>query len=154
MERPATTRQATARQATRQTIGDVMTANPRTFSTDATIREAAEEMRLSSIGAVVVEEDGEICGILTDRDIVVRCIAAGGDPGQDTIGPICSREITTLTPNDDVDRAIAVMREKGIRRIPVVENGKPVGMVSLGDLALERDPRSALGGISAAAPNQ
>jgi|SRR5690606_5454108 len=137
-----------------QSVSDVMTLNPRTFPADATVREAAEEMRLSSIGDVLVEDDGEICGIVTDRDIVIRCIAGGGDPNTDTLGSICSRQIATLAPTDAVDAAVELMRSKGIRRIPVVEQGMPVGIVSLGDLAVERDPRSALGGISAAAPNQ
>ena len=135
-------------------VSDVMSINPLAFPSDATVREAAEEMRLGSIGDVLVEEDGEIRGIVTDRDIVIRCIAGGGDPDTLTLGSICSRDIATLSPSDGVDAAIELMKVRGVRRIPVVEEGVPVGILSLGDLAVDQEPRSALGSISAAAPNR
>jgi CBS domain-containing protein len=69
------------------------------------------------------------------------------------VGEIASRELTTIDPDESVDSAVALMRERSIRRLPVVEDGRPVGIVSLGDLALERDPDSCLGEISAAPPN-
>jgi CBS domain-containing protein len=102
----------------------------------------------------VIVEKGQIQGILTDRDIVVRGLAEGRDPARTTVGEICSRELTVLSPTDSVGDAVKVMRDKAIRRLPVVEGGRPVGIVSLGDLAVERDPESALGGISAAPPNR
>jgi CBS domain-containing protein len=70
------------------------------------------------------------------------------------VGQICSRELTTLSPDTPIEAAVQVMRDKAIRRLPVVEGERPVGIVSLGDLAVERDPESALGGISAAPPNR
>jgi CBS domain-containing protein len=100
-----------------------------------------------------VEKNGALCGIVTDRDIVVRCVAEGGDCDEMTLASICSPHLATLSPNDQIGNAIELMRKKAIRRIPVVEDGKAVGILSLGDLALERDPKSALGGISAAAAN-
>jgi CBS domain-containing protein len=69
------------------------------------------------------------------------------------LGDICSRELTVLSPTDAVETAVELMREKAIRRLPVVENGTAIGIVSLGDLALAQDPRSALSDISAAPPN-
>jgi CBS domain-containing protein len=111
-------------------------------------------MRDGSIGDVVVLEDGQVRGILTDWDIVVRVLAEGRDPAGTTVGEICSRELTTLSPTNAIADAVAVMRDKAIRRLPVVEGGRLVGMVSLGDLAVERDPESVLGGISAAPPNR
>jgi len=105
------------------------------------------------VGAVVVLENGTLCGILTDRDIVVRCVAKGSNPEDITAGSICSEYLAVLSPGDTVDNAIALMAKKAIRRIPVVDNGRTVGILSLGDLAQNRDPRSALGGISSAAPN-
>ena len=137
-----------------QYVREIMTQNPVTVQMRDTITAAARTMRDANIGDVVVLENGQIRGILTDRDIVVRALAEGRDPAQTAVGDICSRELTTLSPHDAIEDAMAVMRDKALRRLPVVEEGRPVGIVSLGDLALERDPESALGGISAAPPNR
>ena len=135
-------------------IRDVMTTNPETLPESTTVREAAETMRANDIGdVVIVDDNGAISGILTDRDIVVRVVAEGRDPRATRIGDIASRELTAASPDDPVDRAIQLMRERAIRRLPVVDKGKPVGIVSIGDLALDRDPDSALADISAAPPN-
>jgi CBS domain-containing protein len=135
-------------------IRDVMTTNPETLPESTTVREAAETMRANDIGdVVIVDDNGEISGILTDRDIVVRVVAEGRDPRVTRIGDIASRELTAASPDDPVDRAVQLMRERAIRRLPVVDKGKPVGIVSIGDLALDRDPDSALADISAAPPN-
>jgi CBS domain-containing protein len=135
-------------------LRDIMTQKPLTLQTSDTITAAARTMRDGNIGDVVVLENGQVRGILTDRDIVVRALAAGLDPSRTTVGEVCSRELTTLSPMDSIAEAVSVMRDKAIRRLPVVEDGRPVGIVSLGDLAVERDPDSALGGISAAPPNR
>jgi CBS domain-containing protein len=135
-------------------IRDVMTTNPETLPESTTVREAAETMRANDIGdVVIVDDNGAISGILTDRDIVVRVVAEGRDPRVTRIGDIASRELTAASPDDPVDRAVQLMRERAIRRLPVVDKGKPVGIVSIGDLALDRDPDSALADISAAPPN-
>lgn len=136
-----------------QKIRDVMHTNPVSLDADQPVMEAARRMRDDNIGDVLVMERGTLKGILTDRDVVVRCLAEGLDPMRTTIGEICSCDLTTLKPNDAIDEAVKLMRDKAIRRIPVVEDGAPIGIVSIGDLAVERDPRSALGQISAAAPN-
>lgn len=135
-------------------LRDIMTQRPVSLQTTDTVIAAARSMRDGNIGDVVVLEGGQIQGILTDRDIVVRALAEGRDPARTTVGEICSRELTTLSPADAVADAERIMRAKAIRRLPVVEGGKPVGIVSLGDLAVEREPESALGGISAAPPNR
>jgi len=135
-------------------IRDVMTTNPETLPESTTVREAAEAMRANDIGdVVVVDDDGKLSGILTDRDIVVRVVAEGRDPRATRIGDIASRDLTAVSPDDPVDRAVQLMRDKAIRRLPAVDKGKPVGIVSIGDLALDRDPGSALADISAAPPN-
>jgi CBS domain-containing protein len=111
-------------------------------------------MRANDIGdVIVVDDNGKLTGIVTDRDIVVRVVAEGRDPRATRLGDIASRELTVLAPDDPVERAVELMRERAIRRLPVVEQGKPVGIVSIGDLALDRDPDSALADISAAPPN-
>lgn len=134
-------------------IRDVMTPEPVTVATNTTLEQAARHMRDAGIGNVIVLEGEQITGILTDRDIVVRAVAEGWDPSQTPVGDVASRELTTISPDETVDAAVALMRERSIRRLPVVESGRPVGIVSLGDLALERDPDSCLGEISAAPPN-
>jgi CBS domain-containing protein len=135
-------------------IRDVMTTDPQTLPESAIVREAAETMRAHDIGDVILSDDnGQLTGILTDRDIVVRVVAEGRDPRATRIGDIASRELTAVSPDDPVDRAVQLMRERAIRRLPVVDKGKPVGIVSIGDLALDRDPDSALADISAAPPN-
>ena len=134
-------------------IREVMTPEPVTVATTTSLEQAARHMRDAGIGNVIVLEGEQITGILTDRDIVVRAVAEGWDPSQTPVGDVASRELTTIAPDETVDAAVALMRERSIRRLPVVESGRPVGIVSLGDLALERDPDSCLGEISAAPPN-
>ena len=137
-----------------QSIRDVMTANPISMPAAASVADAARAMRDAHIGDVIVLDDGRICGIATDRDIVVRAVAEGRDPFTTKVADICSQELTTLSPTDSVDDAVYLMREKAIRRLPVVEGGKPIGIVSIGDLAKSLDAHSALGYISAAPPNR
>jgi signal-transduction protein with cAMP-binding, CBS, and nucleotidyltransferase domain len=137
----------------KQTVEEVMTPTPRTVEADKSVESAAQLMAEADVGAVVVTKADEIRGILTDRDIVVRCIAQGGDCSSTSVGSICSEHVAQLSSKDTVDKAIALMAEKAIRRVPVVDAGRIVGILSLGDLALHRDPDSALASISAAPPN-
>jgi CBS domain-containing protein len=134
-------------------IRDVMTPNPIALPDTATAVDAARTMRENNVGDIIVLEGSRIAGIVTDRDIVVRGVSTGRDPARTRIGDICSRELTLVAPTDPVSRAISLMRDKAIRRLPVVENGRPVGIVSLGDLAIEANGGSALSTISAARPN-
>ena len=137
-----------------QLVQDVMTPNPVALEATASLVEAALAMRDFDVGAVLVLDNGQVRGIVTDRDIVVRAIANGNYPATVKLAEICSQELTTLSPTDSVEEAVALMRDKSIRRLPVVEHGHPVGIVSLGDLAIEKDPHSALSNISAAPPNR
>ena len=137
-----------------QYLREIMTQKPVTVQASDTVVAAARSMRDGNIGDVVVVDNDQIQGILTDRDIVVRALAEGRDPARTTVGEICSRELTTLSPNDAIGDAEKTMRDRAIRRLPVVEGGRPVGIVSLGDLAVEKNPDSTLGGISAAPPNR
>lgn len=136
-----------------QNIRDVMTSDPRTVKSNDTVIDAARAMREEDFGAAIVLDNGSIRGLLTDRDIVVRAVAEGRDPSQTKVGDIASEDVTTLTADQGVGDAVRLMRDKHVRRLPVVEGGKPVGIVSLGDLAVERDPDSVLADISAAPPN-
>jgi CBS domain-containing protein len=135
------------------TVQEVMTTDPVALDASETVGEAARRMKAEDIGDVIVVQDGRICGVVTDRDIVVRVLAEGRDPNQTQLGDVCSREVATVSPDDDLTAAGDLMRDRAVRRVPVVENGKPVGIVSIGDLAIERDPDSALSHISAAPPS-
>ena len=134
-------------------IEDVMTPQPTTLPGTASVQEAARAMRDQNIGDVIVIENNQVCGIVTDRDIVVRAVAEARDPATTTLADLCSHPLVTVTPTDSIEHAVQLMRSKAIRRLPVVDGGQAVGIVSLGDLAVERDPSSALGDISSAPPN-
>lgn len=137
-----------------QAVREVMTSDPVTLPASTPIREAARKMRDSNIGDVMVLKDGGLCGIVTDRDIVVRAVAEDADLGKKTLGDICSKEVVTVSPDENVDTVVSLMREKAVRRIPVLENGQAVGIISIGDLAVARDERSVLSSISASPPNR
>ena len=138
-----------------QTISQVMTADPRTVQEDAPIQDAARIMREADIGdVIVVRRDESVCGIVTDRDLVVRAVAEGYDPKTATMGDVCRHEaVVSISSSDPVDQAIPLMREHNIRRLPVIDGSRLVGIVTLGDLAIDRDPTSALADISKAPPN-
>ena len=137
-------------------IRDVMNPWPEVMDADATVAEAAQMMREENIGDVLVvegDEEDRPCGILTDRDIVVRVLAEGLDPTKTRIGDICSRKLTTVSADQSVDHALRVMQAKAIRRLPVEKDGQMIGMLTIGDIAGARDAGSALADISAAPPN-
>jgi CBS domain-containing protein len=136
-------------------VRELMSKQPIKLQSSAPVIEAARQMRVADVGAVIVEEDSRPCGILTDRDIAVRAVAEGKDPATTPLSEVCSKDLTTLSPDDDLDRAVQLMRDKAIRRVLVVDSqNHAVGVLSLGDLAIERDSMSVLGQISAARPSQ
>jgi CBS domain-containing protein len=136
-----------------KTLSQVMTTDPISLTHDQTVTDAAARMARSDVGSVLVQRDGDLLGIVTDRDLVVRCLADGKDPGQVKLDTLCTDEVVTMEPSSSLKDAVDTMREKKVRRVPVVENGHPVGIVSLGDLAVLLDRESALGEISAAPSN-
>jgi CBS domain-containing protein len=135
-------------------IREVMTSKPIAMPATASVQQAAERMREAGIGDVIVMEGSQICGIVTDRDLVVRAIAQGCDPHSTTVADVCSRDLATVSPEDQIGSAIRLMRDKAVRRLPVVEAGRLVGVLSIGDLALERDRESTLAAISSARPTR
>jgi CBS domain-containing protein len=131
-----------------------MTPDPWTVHETAPIQEAARIMRDADIGDVIVVRDDEsVCGIVTDRDLVVRALADGADPKSTTVADICRDQVISVSSGDPVDKAVQLMREHDIRRLPVLDGSRLVGIVSLGDLAIDKDPNSALADISKAPPN-
>lgn len=137
-----------------QKVREVMTENPVVLQKDASIVEAARLMRDRGIGDVIVVDGERAEGIVTDRDIVIRAVAEGTAPDEVRMEDVLTGDLDAVSPDDSVERVIALMREKAIRRVPVVESGRPVGVVSIGDLAVERDADSALADISEEPPNR
>ena len=138
------------------TIRDVMTTDLVTVGPDATAAEAARAMRDRSIGPVLVVDGDTICGILTDRDITVEAVAAGKDPETTKVIDLCTANVQTVTPETSVEEAVQLMQDNSIRRLPVVEGGKAVGIVSLGDLTVQIDDSTAgqmIQDISTDSPN-
>lgn len=133
-------------------LRDVMTPSPIALDAGATVAEAAQAMAADGIGDVLVIDGDDLCGIVTDRDLVVRAVAQGKDPAKTTLGEIATADLVAVAATDSADTAVKLMRERAVRRLPVMEDGNVVGMVSLGDLAVELDDRSALADISAAPP--
>ncbi|QYC41325.1 Hypoxic response protein 1 [Nonomuraea coxensis DSM 45129] len=136
-----------------RTVADVMTRDPAAVEAERPVSEAAALMRENDAGAVIVNENGRIQGIVTDRDIAVRVVA--DDKGPETpVREACSSSVEAVGPDTEIDQAVQLMRTHAVRRLPVVEDGRAIGIVSLGDLAMERDQNSALADISAAEGNR
>jgi CBS domain-containing protein len=135
------------------TIREVMQPDPVAIDARASLELAAQLMRDHSIGDVLVTEDDQVLGILTDRDIVVRAIADSKHPAATLAGECCSEEVQAVRADDPPQLAIEIMRRAAVRRLPVVSDERIVGIVSMGDLAVTEDPSSALADISAAPPN-
>lgn len=117
------------------TVADVMTPGVESTSSTATLRDAARAMREGDFGSMPVVDDGQLTGILTDRDIVVRAVAEGLDAAA-RVGDVASRDPVTVEPGEDLDDAMDLMARHRIRRLPVVEDGRLVGVVSQADVAL------------------
>lgn len=136
-----------------QSIREVMTADPRTVEPGHSVVDAARQMAEGDVGAVLVTENGNVTGIITDRDIAVRVVAEGRDPQGTKVSDVCTSNPSTLTVDQSVDDAIRIVREQNVRRVPVVQDGRPAGIVSIGDLAIERDSGSALADLSSEPAN-
>lgn len=137
-----------------RSVRDAMTDEPVALPADATALDAARLMRGRSIGTVLVtDSDGCLCGIVTDRDVAVRVVAERLDPETTELGAIASKGIAHVSPDEPLDAALERMRGRAVRRVPVVEDGRPVGMLSLGDAAEHADIEATVEVISAAPPN-
>jgi CBS domain-containing protein len=122
-----------------RTVEEIMTTNPRTVNVDDTVLDAARVMRDNDIGDVIVVEDGQVTGIVTDRDIAVRAVAAGRFDAR--VADIMSGNPSTVREDDDVGMVSRLMAEQQVRRIPVVNaKGAVVGMIAQADLALRDGP--------------
>jgi CBS domain-containing protein len=135
-----------------RTVREVMTRDLHTIKDDSPIVEAARQMRDGDVGDVLIVDGDRAAGILTDRDIAVRGVAEDRDPNSRALD-IATTGVVGIEADQRIDDAVELMRSHDIRRLLVVDRGRPVGIVSIGDLAVERDPDSALADISASSPN-
>jgi CBS domain-containing protein len=116
-------------------INEVMTRDVRACEPNATVADAAKVMAQEDVGPVPIVEDGRLVGIVTDRDIVVRVVAEGRDPNATTVKEIASTDLVTVSPGDDLDEALKLLAERQVRRLPVVEGDRLVGIVAQADVA-------------------
>ena len=120
-------------------VKDIMTRNVVTIDSTESVEIAARTMTQYNIGALPVVSGGKLCGMLTDRDIVTRCLAANRVPGNTTVKQVMTEQVTSVRPDMHTGVAAHLMGRLLVRRLPVVENGKVCGMVSLGDLAVREE---------------
>jgi CBS domain-containing protein len=118
-------------------VRDVMSAPPVCMAATESASAAAKAMKDRGIGTVLVVADGRLDGLVTDRDITILVLAENRDPLTTRLGDICTTDLAVLSPDDDVQKAIRLVRERAVRRLPVIADGVPVGVVSIGDLALD-----------------
>jgi CBS domain-containing protein len=116
-------------------IRDLMTANPASCEPSATVIEAAKTMASEDVGPVPIVEGDRLVGMVTDRDLVVRVLAEGRDPSSTTLGEIASSDLVTVRPESDLEEAVRLMQQHQVRRLPVVEDGRLVGIIAQADVA-------------------
>ena len=136
-------------------VSEIMTSPPKTLPSDATLSAAAKIMEADDIGDVIVTDPASntVIGIITDRDIVIRAIAKDLDPALTPIDSSFSPNAASISPHDLVQEASFAMRDADVRRLPVIEEGRAVGIVSLGDLAAETEPGTVLASMTDAPPD-
>jgi CBS domain-containing protein len=120
-------------------VRDAMTENPRSIGSSASVVEAARLMREGHIGSLPITDEEKLVGMITDRDITTRVVAEGVDPTATSVGDVYSRELISVEPDHDLEEALQLMARHQVRRLPVVENGRLVGIVAQADIALRED---------------
>jgi len=117
------------------TARDLMTPGPECVGAKESLVDAARKMRDLDVGALpICGEDNQLKGMLTDRDIVVKCVADGGDPGKTTAGAFAQGKPVTIGADDSIEEALRTMEEHQIRRLPVIDGHDLVGMLAQADV--------------------
>jgi CBS domain-containing protein len=119
-----------------KSVRDAMTENPRSIGVSASVVEAARLMREEHVGSLPITDDEELVGMITDRDITTRVVAEAADPKMTSVGDVSSRDLISVEPDDDLEEAVQIMASHQVRRLPVVEDGRLVGIVAQADIAL------------------
>ncbi len=126
-----------------KTVRDVMTSNVRAAASTESLADAAQMMKEEDVGSLPVVEDDRLIGILTDRDIIVRAVAERVDPQSISVGDVASRELVTVEPDQDLDEALSLMARHRVRRLPVVADGRLVGILAQADVAIKAEGKNA-----------
>ena len=124
-------------------VRDTMTGSPRSIDASTSVVEAAQLMREGHIGSLPITDDEQLVGMITDRDITTRVVAEAGDHTKTSVGDVSSRDLVTVEPDEDLDDALQLMARHQVRRLPVVENGRLVGIVAQADIALSENEKTA-----------
>jgi CBS domain-containing protein len=119
-----------------KSVRDAMTENPRSIAASATVVEAARLMREQHIGSLPITDDEKLVGMITDRDITTRVVAEAADPNTTSVEDVYSRDLISVEPDQALDEALQLMARHQVRRLPVVENDRLVGIVAQADIAL------------------
>jgi CBS domain-containing protein len=118
-----------------KSVRDAMTEDPRSIGTSASVVEAARLMREAHIGSLPITDGEQLVGMITDRDITTRVVAEAADP-ETSVGDVCSRDVISVEADKDHEEAVELMARHQVRRLPVVENGRLIGIVAQADIAL------------------
>jgi CBS domain-containing protein len=124
-----------------RSVREAMTENPRSIGASASVVEAARLMREEHIGALPITDDEKLVGMITDRDITTRVVAEAADPQTTPVGDVYSRDLIGVEPDNDLEEAVQLMARHQVRRLPVVENGRLVGIVAQADIALRENQK-------------
>ena len=125
-------------------VRDAMTADPRTVRRDDSVVDAAKIMEEEDVGSVpVVDVDNVLVGMITDRDIALRVVAAGKEPRSTTVGEVATKEVSPAYPDEPLDRALEQMAHRQVRRLPVIEDDRVVGILAQADVVQEVKDKEA-----------
>ena len=122
-----------------KSVRDAMTENPRSIAASASVVDAARLMREAHIGSLPITDDEKLVGMITDRDITMRVVAEAADPKVTSVEDVYSQDLISVEPDNDLEEALRLMARHQVRRLPVVENGRLVGIVAQADIALRED---------------
>lgn len=125
-----------------KTARDIMTTPAETLAPTATLAEAAQQLRDLNVGSLPILDGDHLVGVVTDRDIVVRGIAEGLDPSSATVAEVATGAVVTVDVDDDAESVARVMGERQVRRVPVLDGGRLVGVIAQADVARDLDART------------
>jgi CBS domain-containing protein len=125
-----------------KSVRDAMTENPRSIGTSESVVDAARVMRAEHIGSLPITDDEQLVGMITDRDITTRVVAEAADPTTTSVGDVYSRDLIMVEPDKDLEEALQLMARHQVRRLPVVEDGRLVGIVAQADVALKENEKT------------
>ena len=122
-------------------VRDTMTEDPRSIGPSTSVVEAARLMRDEHIGSLPITDGDTLVGMITDRDITTRVVAEAADLGTTSVGDVQSQDLVSVEPDKDLEEALRLMARHQIRRLPVVEDGRLVGIVAQADIALKENEK-------------